>query len=324
MLVPLPSDMLAARAAGGFTSATSTHFCIGCDLTMNHIEEFDKAQWPQRDHTSHLQHAHTWKNATTVAEQEKIALKTGIRYSVLLELPYWKAVRFVLIEPMHILDLRLIEIHCRELLRIDLDHDGGDGSESTHPIPPRPSVERMETVLQLFKTHRDSPDLMNIILKSNWANFAALWHICKDRGLRTAGNSKNRAWFVLRIWKWVSLNYIMVYLSLTSGFQWMAGVSDDELMHVPAPPLSVTAGLTNVPLTPTASMNEIELESCQLLLNALRRGTKATSLAGYPKKIYEHLCHIRNVSQEGTKLDLYERLLQSVCEHLSETNTIEG
>ncbi|KAJ7218321.1 hypothetical protein C8J57DRAFT_1095616, partial [Mycena rebaudengoi] len=120
MLVPLPSDMLAARAAGGFTSATSTHFCIGCDLTMNHIEEFDKTQWPQRDHTSHLQHAHTWKNATTVAEQEKIALKTGIRYSVLLELPYWKAVRFMLIEPMHILDLRLIEIHCRELLRIDL------------------------------------------------------------------------------------------------------------------------------------------------------------------------------------------------------------
>ncbi|KAJ7254161.1 hypothetical protein C8J57DRAFT_1076380, partial [Mycena rebaudengoi] len=120
MLVPLPSDMLAARAAGGFTSSTSVHFCIGCDLPMSHIEELDKTQWPWRSHASHLQHAHAWRNATSAAEQEKIALTTGVRYSALLELSYWKAVRYVLIETMHVLDLRMIDIHCRELLKIDL------------------------------------------------------------------------------------------------------------------------------------------------------------------------------------------------------------
>jgi hypothetical protein len=92
MLVLLASDMLAARAAGGFTSSNSVHFCIGCDLPMNHIEDFDKTQWPMKNHETHLQHAYAWKNAPTEAKQEEIALATGVRYSALLEISYWKAV----------------------------------------------------------------------------------------------------------------------------------------------------------------------------------------------------------------------------------------
>jgi hypothetical protein len=59
-------------------------------------------------------------------------------------------------------------------------------------------------------------------------------------------------------------------------------------------------------------MNELEVESCQLLLNALRRGTKFSSLSAYNKNIYEYLCEVRDLSQDGTKAELYERLLESV------------
>jgi hypothetical protein len=95
---------------------------------------------------------------------------------------------------MHILDLRLIDIHCRDLLKIDLEHNGGDGSALTQPMPPRPSVQRMTAVLQLFKDHREDPNLVNVVLKSRWTNYAALWHICNDRNLRVAGNARQSAW----------------------------------------------------------------------------------------------------------------------------------
>jgi hypothetical protein len=203
MLIPLISDMLAARQAAGFTSATSTHFCVGCGIHMSHIEQFDKPNWPLRDHNTHMQHAYAWKNAATPNDQIKIASKTGVRYSPLLELPYWKAIRYVLTEPMHVLDLRLIDHHCRELFEIDLDRPGGDGSENRVPRPPRPSNERIQQVLTLFKRYRNNPDLLNQVLKSEWVNLDTLWHICNDHNLRIAG--KRRDWFILRIEKWVSL-----------------------------------------------------------------------------------------------------------------------
>ncbi|KAJ6450225.1 hypothetical protein C8R47DRAFT_957129, partial [Mycena vitilis] len=77
------------------------------------IEEFDSTRWPQRSHEQHLQHAYAWKNATTLEEQKKLATENGVRFTPLLELPYWKAVRYVLVEAMHALDLRIIDHYCR-------------------------------------------------------------------------------------------------------------------------------------------------------------------------------------------------------------------
>ncbi|KAJ7185944.1 hypothetical protein C8R46DRAFT_812840, partial [Mycena filopes] len=127
MLIPLISDALAARAAAGFTSITSLPFCMSCEVDMGHIERFLQS-WPPRDHSRHMEDAMAWKNAPTLTAQERIAEKTGVRYSVLLELPYWKAVRYVLNEPMHVLDLQLASHHCRELFGIDLENNGGDAS----------------------------------------------------------------------------------------------------------------------------------------------------------------------------------------------------
>lgn len=200
MLVPLVSDGAAARSAAGFTSSTSNFFCIECEIDMANIEQFHKS-WPLRDHEKHMEHALAWKAATTLAEQNQIAQRTGVRFSALLELPYWKVVRYVLTEPMHVLDLNLISHHCRELFQIDLENDGGDGSEHRVVQPSRPTSERIKQVLNVFKQYRNSPNLVEMVSKNPWVNFETLWHICNDHNLRISGRRKD--WFILRIEKWV-------------------------------------------------------------------------------------------------------------------------
>ncbi|KAJ7717321.1 hypothetical protein B0H16DRAFT_1220146, partial [Mycena metata] len=79
------------------------------------IEEFDPSKWPRRSHSEHIKYANEWRNA---AHQARLAKKNGIRYTPLLRLLYWKIVHYILIEPMHCLDLGLAEHHVRELLGI--------------------------------------------------------------------------------------------------------------------------------------------------------------------------------------------------------------
>lgn len=203
MLIPLTADMLAARATAGFTSHNSTYFCIGCRIDMAHIEQFDRTTWPRRSHTQHLAHAYAWKNAATLAEQVKLAEENGVRFTPLLDLPYWRAVRYVLVEAMHALDLRMIDHHCRNLFQISLKTDGGDGSEPRVRRPSRATAQRTRNVLELFIAHRTDSDIVDQILASPWASFNALWHICNDLNLRISGT--RRDWFVLRIKNWVSL-----------------------------------------------------------------------------------------------------------------------
>jgi len=47
ILVPVVSDMLAARQAGGFASPMATYFCTRCNLKVQDIENLDKHSWPQ-------------------------------------------------------------------------------------------------------------------------------------------------------------------------------------------------------------------------------------------------------------------------------------
>ncbi|KAJ6495926.1 hypothetical protein DFH09DRAFT_945985 [Mycena vulgaris] len=157
MVIPLAADMLAARAAAGFTSHGSKYFCIACHIDMAHIEEFDHTRWEYRNYAQHLQHANAWKNAASLGEQEKLATEYGVRWTPLLKLPYWNVVRYVLVEAMHVLDLRLIDRHCRDLFRFDLQEDGGDGSEHRVLRPPRVSVERESPDLAIIPTAPEQP-----------------------------------------------------------------------------------------------------------------------------------------------------------------------
>ncbi|KAJ6544888.1 hypothetical protein DFH09DRAFT_1088420, partial [Mycena vulgaris] len=286
MVIPLTADMLAARAAAGFTSHGSKYFCIACHIDMAHIEEFDHTRWEHRSYAQHLQHANAWKNAASLGEQEKLATEYGVRWTPLLKLPYWNVVRYVLVEAMHVLDLRLIDRHCRDLFRFDLQEDGGDGSEHRVLRPPRVSVERETQILQLFQRHRNSPNLMETVLNSPWVTYSAV-----------------RDWFVLRIKNWMDANQI----------------TDEELLRIQRPdsdkdPLRdlILAATNTISESATnAGLNELDVEECKKLTKALYRGTKFTSLST-KLEIYAHVCRTRNLPSVGTRSQMYDRLIDRI------------
>ncbi|KAH9952438.1 hypothetical protein BC827DRAFT_1159766 [Russula dissimulans] len=103
ILVFVVSDMLAARQAGGFF-------------------------------------VRQWRDAQMTKEQETVFKDRGIRWSPLLDLPYWNPILFTAIEPMHVFNARLFQTHCRLVWGIDTTALSGDGLtlQSAMGVP-RPS-----------------------------------------------------------------------------------------------------------------------------------------------------------------------------------------
>ncbi|KAJ7070191.1 hypothetical protein C8F01DRAFT_977459, partial [Mycena amicta] len=205
LLIPLAADMLALREFLGFTSSTSTHFCPGCFIALAYIENFDPSTWPSRDHETHMRHAKAWKDAKTVKEQETLASQHGVRWSELLRLPYWKVVEKATVEPMHALDSGLIEQHVRDILRIDLKDNGGDGSGPRMPRPSKPADDilnaEMVAIMTVIQLHRHKADFLNLVMRDNKVTFRGLWYLCYAHKLRLAGDRRDR--LILRLKKWL-------------------------------------------------------------------------------------------------------------------------
>jgi hypothetical protein len=201
ILMPVVSDMLAARQAGGFSSPTATFFCTLCNLKVQEIENIDKSTWPERDVGDHARVARRWRDAPTTQEQEDIFKGHGLRWSPLLDLPYWNPILFTVIEPMHVFDAGLFQTHCRQVWGIDTTSPSGDGLalQSTKAIT-RPSDSELDKWYEVVRTAKDSEGLRE---KLKECSRDILWHICSDNDLRRAGNK----WQLIRAivdHEWVS------------------------------------------------------------------------------------------------------------------------
>jgi len=62
---------------------------------------YDEENWSNRNIEEHHQQAYLHLNAQTKDQQKSIEKIYGIRYSILLELPYWDPVKFSVVDPMH-------------------------------------------------------------------------------------------------------------------------------------------------------------------------------------------------------------------------------
>ena len=143
ILIPVVSDMLAARQAGGFASPTATCSCTHCNLKIQDIESLNRSTWPKRDVTKHICVAKCWRDTQSLDEQERLFSNHGIRWSPLLELPYWNPIAFTAIEPMHVFDLGLFQNHCQQVWGINVSTLGGDGKTVTVDVP-RPPDSNLE------------------------------------------------------------------------------------------------------------------------------------------------------------------------------------
>ena len=198
-LIPLVCDMLAARQLCGLGSVNSTWFCTFCLLTIQEIENLDKSSWPLRDLGKQIKQAQCWRDCESEADREAIFKACGVRWSVLLNLPYWNPILFTVPDSMHLDYLGLFRSHCRKILRTNISVDGGDGTiiKPNKPIR-RPKDRDLSRWLEIIRT--TDQDLLNDELSKDCPK-DILWHICVDNNLRHAGTRKQ---LIDNIIKWVS------------------------------------------------------------------------------------------------------------------------
>ena len=62
---------------------------------------FNRESWQPRSDKEHRAAADRVRQARTQTDAKKFSSESGARYSVLFQLPYYDAIRFALIDPMH-------------------------------------------------------------------------------------------------------------------------------------------------------------------------------------------------------------------------------
>ncbi len=150
------SDLPASRKTNGHKSYSgNTNFCHICPMDKRNINNIDWTSWGERDYQDILQAASAWKNAKSQSERKRIFDRDGVRWSVLMELPYWDTTRCVVIDGMHNLFLGLAQHHCRVVLGMDIAEDDGDTEETPELLA---AVDRLQVILS-------SPTLKPSMLK---------------------------------------------------------------------------------------------------------------------------------------------------------------
>ncbi|CAH1264067.1 Hypp2840 [Branchiostoma lanceolatum] len=108
-LICLSSDIPAARKCGGFVGHGALRGCSKCLRTFTRTRFRTKADYSGFDRTTliprvsadHVRFAKMARRAKTKAERKRIEDQYGARWSELFRLPYYDAVRSVVIDPMH-------------------------------------------------------------------------------------------------------------------------------------------------------------------------------------------------------------------------------
>jgi len=134
-LVPLICDLKAARQVMGHGSHSAKKFCSVCSLSWgqrNKISETSRIPVPaERFRECALE----WKMARSQSERDKTFKKHGIRWSVLLDLPYWDPPRFTIVDSMHTILLGHIHRHCSIIWGMNATRGDGDRGRKANGNP---------------------------------------------------------------------------------------------------------------------------------------------------------------------------------------------
>lgn len=112
-------DIPASRKLCGFLGHAAT---VGCSRCLKHFPGgfgeknyggFDLENWPLRTDEQHRAACDAIKDCRTQTEREQAERENGARYSVLLDLEYYSAIKMVTIDPMHNLFLGTAKLMIR-------------------------------------------------------------------------------------------------------------------------------------------------------------------------------------------------------------------
>ncbi|KIK16136.1 hypothetical protein PISMIDRAFT_113905 [Pisolithus microcarpus 441] len=110
-------DLPAACHLAAFASIGSHFFCSACNCY--HKANYGRTNfqnWKPRDKDQLHQHAEQWRDATTLAECDRLFKEYGVCYSELWRLPYWDPSLQLVIDSMHCILEGLVQHHVQNLL----------------------------------------------------------------------------------------------------------------------------------------------------------------------------------------------------------------
>ena len=100
-------DIPALRKLCGFAGHSAAMGCSKCRYQFKSSDwgldysGYERQEWEPRTLQHHVNIAHDYVTAETATKQDAIISEHGVRYSVLIHLPYLNVVRHHIIDPMH-------------------------------------------------------------------------------------------------------------------------------------------------------------------------------------------------------------------------------
>ncbi len=101
-------DIPAGKKVGGFMGFGSSYGCSRCfklfegEGFRKSYADFDRSAWPKRTNIEHRRHVQQITQACTMMERQTLQRKFGVRYSALLKLEYYDAIRMsTIVDPLH-------------------------------------------------------------------------------------------------------------------------------------------------------------------------------------------------------------------------------
>lgn len=173
-------DIPASKKLCGFRGFGSSRGCNRCfklfEGTGFHksYADFDRNLWPKRTDPDHRQRAEEVKQATIFSERDRLEMKYGLRYSSLLQLPYYDAIRMSsVIDPLHNLYLGTAK-HIFENLWLAkglLTHQTLESVQSRvtnkYYLSRRYWENTVEHYIQLWRIHWESVEKLDRTLLTN-------------------------------------------------------------------------------------------------------------------------------------------------------------
>ena len=179
-LVPLICDLKAARQVMGHGSHSAKKFCSICSLPLRQRNNISEVGRVPVSAARFRKYALEWKLARSQSQRDKLFNKHGVRWSVLLELPYWDPPRFTVIDTMHTVLLGHLHRHCTTIWGMNPVRADRHGNRNAVKPPPAQAVTATTWTIR-------SGSLADILsLKMN-----LLHGFCLENGLLSRNTSRN-------------------------------------------------------------------------------------------------------------------------------------
>ena len=201
-LVPLIVDLKAARQVTGCASHSAKQFCMYCGLTKDEINDIDHHNWEATTLAGHKKYAVAWRDAQSEKDRANLFEKHGVRWSVLLKLPYWDLKAFTIVDTMHTSLLGNFHRHCTIIWGMDDRWPDGLGEGVPHSVKRTavsPSEEQMAKA-ELELRYAPASKLKELPIK-------VLRQLCENKDVLPTARREhnNRTMLVKRLLEYVSI-----------------------------------------------------------------------------------------------------------------------